>query len=245
MTTADSPHRGDGWAAAVRRRTGLGRLLPLGGPADGAWISERAAVAVLRDATSGPGAGPVLGRLRIRAAGPAPTPGPGPEPPPGALPPGPLRMEADMSAVPGRPLPAEAAALRSSLLAAADRNVGLVVSEVDVHVTELVETPPGPRAAAPVEVHPARPEGPRGAAAAEVPGVATLTRVLGGAVHAGPGHVRIELATEPGHRVLDVARAVRTAVVNASADRPSVVVLVTAVVGRDDVPQAPSGAFSR
>ncbi|MEU8570959.1 hypothetical protein AB0C51_21890, partial [Streptomyces pathocidini] len=31
----------DGWAGTVRRQLGLGRLLPLGGPDDGAWITER------------------------------------------------------------------------------------------------------------------------------------------------------------------------------------------------------------
>ncbi|MYT04947.1 nucleopolyhedrovirus P10 family protein, partial [Streptomyces sp. SID5470] len=30
------------WARTVRRQLGLGRLLPLGGPRDGAWISEEA-----------------------------------------------------------------------------------------------------------------------------------------------------------------------------------------------------------
>ncbi|MGC3004257.1 nucleopolyhedrovirus P10 family protein, partial [Streptomyces sp. G35A] len=37
MTTADR------WTRAVREQVGLGRLLPLGGPRDGAWIAERAA----------------------------------------------------------------------------------------------------------------------------------------------------------------------------------------------------------
>ncbi|MGV9574766.1 hypothetical protein ACWDRX_37960, partial [Streptomyces nigra] len=36
MTTADRLQR------AVRRQTGLGRLLPLGGARDGAWIFEKA-----------------------------------------------------------------------------------------------------------------------------------------------------------------------------------------------------------
>ncbi|MFH8416370.1 hypothetical protein [Streptomyces collinus] len=35
---------------AVRHQFGLGRLLPLGGPADGAWITEQAAVQALRRA---------------------------------------------------------------------------------------------------------------------------------------------------------------------------------------------------
>src|SRR6478735_9120963 len=89
MTTADSPHRADGWTAAVRQRLGLGRLLPLGGPADGAWIAERAAVAVLRRAVTGPG--PVLGELRISLADPDGAPEAEVEPPPSALRPGPPR----------------------------------------------------------------------------------------------------------------------------------------------------------
>ncbi|MFB7918338.1 hypothetical protein [Streptomyces sp. NPDC056061] len=232
MTTADTPRGGDGWTATVRQRTGLGRLLPPGDPADGAWGSERAAV-------GGPGSGPVLGRLRIGASGPAATSDPRVAPP-GALPPGPLRMEADLSAVSGRPVPAETAALRPLplSLSAADQDVGPMVSQVDVHVTEALEAPPEPRDPAPVEVRPA------GLAAAKVPGVATPTTMPGGAAHPGPGHVRVEPATEPGHRVLDVARAVRAAVADTSVDRPSVVVLVTAVVARDG-PRRPSGAFSR
>ncbi|WP_335936027.1 hypothetical protein [Streptomyces sp. PTD5-9] len=231
MTATDGTHGGDGWAAVVRRRTGLGRLLPLGEPADGAWISERAAVAVLREAAVGPAPAPVLGELRIRAAGPDPVPAPGVWPP-GAWPPGPLRMAGTMSAFSGRPLPAAAGALRTALLASADRDLGLAVSGVDLRVTELLDAPPRRRPPAPVEVCPAEPEGAVGAAAAGTPGVATLTRVLGDAVHTAPGRVRMELATEPGHRVLDVVRAVREAVAGAVPGRPAVAVLVTAVAAR-------------
>ncbi|MGW1103539.1 hypothetical protein [Streptomyces sp. NPDC002540] len=235
MTTADSPDRADGWTAAVRRRLGPGRLIPLGGPADGAWISERAAVAVLRDAVGGPGPGAVLGELRIRVADPDGAPAPEVEPPPSALPPGPLWMEATMSAMSDRPLPAAASALRSALLTAAGRRLGLVVAGADLRVTELLDAPARPpvRAPAPVGVPAARPQGPAGIAAAAVPGVVTLTRVLGDAVHTGPDHVRVELATDPDHRALDVARAVRGAVAAAVDGHPSVAVLVTAVVGRD------------
>ncbi|MCA1272758.1 hypothetical protein LCE32_22340, partial [Streptomyces sp. 7G] len=65
MTTARGPRRADGWTAGVRERLGLGRLLPLGGPADGVWIAETAAASVLR-AAARPGA--VLGELRIGLA---------------------------------------------------------------------------------------------------------------------------------------------------------------------------------
>ncbi|WP_326764875.1 hypothetical protein OG978_10105 [Streptomyces sp. NBC_01591] len=230
MTTADGPRRTDGWTAAVRQRLGLGRLLPLGGPADGSWISERAAVTVLRGAVAGPGPGPVLRDLRISVADPDGAPDAEVEPPPSALPPGPLRIEATMSAVSGQPLPAAAEALRSALLTAAGQRLGLVVAAVDVRVTELLDTPPERPAPTPAEVRGTQAEGVAGTAAAGVPGVVTLTRVLGHAVHTGPGHVRVELATDPGHRALDVARAVRGAVAAAVEGNPSVAVLVTAVV---------------
>ncbi|WP_407564121.1 hypothetical protein [Streptomyces sp. 184] len=41
------------WERAVREQVGLGRLLPLGAEADGAWIAERAAADALRRATAG------------------------------------------------------------------------------------------------------------------------------------------------------------------------------------------------
>ncbi|MFF2408414.1 hypothetical protein [Streptomyces sp. NPDC058092] len=284
MTTADGPHRADGWTAAVRQRLGLGRLLPLGAPADGAWISERAAVAVLRGAVGGPGPGPVLGKLRISVADPDGAPAPEVEPPPSALPPGPLRMEATMSAMSGVPLPAAAAELRSALLTAAGQRLGLVVAEVDLRVTELLDTSPvrptpeparevrgrasqgggrsrtgsplhersrelgegvmatddnaarrgaGAREPGMIQTRGPGAEGAAGAAAAGVPGVVALTRVLGNAVHTGPGRLRVELATDSGHRALDVARAVRGAVAAAVEGHPSVTVLVTAVVERD------------
>jgi hypothetical protein len=230
MTTADSPHRADGWTAAVRQRLGLGRLLPLGGPADGAWIAERAVVSVLRRSVGVSGPGPVLGDVRITVADPDAAPDPALPSPPSALPPGPLRIEATMSATADRPLPAAAAALRSALLTAATQRLGLVVCEVDLRVTELLDTVPDRATPEPAAVHGAVQEGAAGTAAAAVPGVATLTRVLGSAVHTAADHVRVELATDANHRALDVARAVRTAVADAVDGRPPVTVLVTAVV---------------
>ncbi|MET7860965.1 hypothetical protein ABZS81_27910 [Streptomyces sp. NPDC005318] len=230
MTTADSPHRADGWTAAVRQRLGLGRLLPLGGPADGAWISERAVVAVLRRVTGAPGPGPVLGDVRIAVADPDAAPRPALPAPPSALPPGPLRIEATMSATAEQPLPAAAAALRSALLTAAAERLGLVVGEVDLRVTELLDAAPERPVPETAAVRAVEPEGTAGTAAAGVPGVAALTRVLGSAVHTGPDHVRVELATTADHRALDVARAVRTAVADAVDGHPPVTVLVTAVV---------------
>ncbi|MET9590454.1 hypothetical protein ABZY45_05725 [Streptomyces sp. NPDC006516] len=232
MTTADGPYRADGWTAAVRQRLGLGRLLPLGGPGDGSWIAERAAEAVLRGAASGSGA--VLGTLRI---GPVDDAYEGPEPvvpgPPSALPPGPLRIEAGFAATARRPLTVTADALRAALLAAAAQRLGLVVDEVDLRVTELLEEEPVASGEPPSEVRAAEPDGAAGAAAAGVPGVVALTRVLGGAVQHTEGHVRVELATAGDHRALDVAQAVRGAVTEAVEGRPGVAVLVTAVVDRE------------
>lgn len=252
MTTADSPRRADGWTAVVRQRLGLGRLLPLGGPDDGAWIAERAAVAVLREAVarsgaatgpgpvtgsgaaSGSGAAPatgaVLGGLRLALADAERAPAAAVPGPPSALPPGPLRIEADFSATAERPLPATADVLRSALLAAASQRLGLVVAEVDLRVTELLDTAPEQPAVPVAEVRAAEPDGVAGAAAAGVPGVVSLTRVLGSAVHTGPGHIRIELATAGSHRALDVALAVRAAVAGAVEGSPQVAVLVSAVV---------------
>ncbi|MFE7751440.1 hypothetical protein [Streptomyces sp. NPDC057428] len=229
MTTADSPRRADGWTAAVRQRLGLGRLLPLGEPSDGSWIAERAAAAVLRDASSGSGA--VLGVLRIDSAHADDRPGPPPVPgPPGALPHGPLRIEAGFSATAGRPLTDTADALREAMLTAAARRLGLVVDEVDLRVTDLLEQEPGPAPRTAVDLHAAQAEGAAGAAAAGVPGVVSLTRVLGAPVQTGAGHVRVELATAGEYRALDVARGVRGAVATAVEGDPTVAVLVTAVV---------------
>lgn len=236
MTTADGSQRAQGWTAAVRQRLGLGRLLPLGGPADGAWISERAAASVLRRAVDGPG--PVLLELRIALADAEAAPAPQVPPPPSALPPGPLRIEATMAATAHQPLPAAAATLRAALLTAAAQRLGLVVTEVDLQVTELLDTAPEAAEPAPAEVRPAQPESAAGRAAAGVTGVATLTRVLGTPVHTGADHVRVELAADGGHRALDVARAVRVAVAQAVDGHPPVAVLVTAVT-EGPGPQAP------
>ncbi|MCX5413434.1 hypothetical protein [Streptomyces sp. NBC_00059] len=232
MTTADGPHRADGWTAAVRLRLGLGRLLPLGGPEDGSWIAEKAAAAVLRGAASGSGA--VLGTLRIAPSDDTEeAPEPVVPPPPSALPPGPLRIEAGFAATARRPLTVTADALRAALLTAAAQRLGLVVDEVDLRVTELLEDEPEPVTAPPAEVRAAEPDGAAGTAAAGVPGVVALTRVLGSPVQQSDGHVRVEVATAGDHRALDVAQAVRGAVSGAMEGSPPVAVLVTAVVDRE------------
>ncbi|GGY90276.1 hypothetical protein [Streptomyces nitrosporeus] len=228
MTTADGPDRADPWTAAVRRRLGLGRLLPLGGPEDGAWIAERAAAAVLRSATADTGA--FLEELRLAWAGSGDSPVSGLPGPPGALPPGPLRIEGAFAATARRPLPQTAGALRAALLTAAAGRLGLTVREVDLRVTDLLDEEPARRAEGPDTVRAAEPEGAAGAAAVRVPGVVALTRVLGSAVHTGADHVRVELATARDRRALDVARSVRAAVAGALEDGTAVTVLVTAVV---------------
>jgi hypothetical protein len=219
MTTAD----------AVRRRLGLGRLLPLGGAADGAWLAERAAEAVLRRAAAEvPGVAP--GRLRLALVDPDAAAAPAVPAPPSALPPGPLRIEADFAAVARDPLPVTAAALRTALFTAAVGLLDLEVAEVDLRVTELLDAAPETLAPAPpTEVRAAAPTDPAGAAASRVPGVAHLTATLGTAVHLAPDHVRIEVATASGHRPLDVVRAVREAVTTALADGRPVAVLVSSV----------------
>jgi hypothetical protein len=219
MTTAD----------AVRRRLGLGRLLPLGGAADGAWLAERAAEAVLRrSAAEVPGVAP--GRLRLALVDPDAAAAPAVPAPPSALPPGPLRIEADFAAVARDPLPVTAAALRTALFTAAVGLLDLEVAEVDLRVTELLDAAPETLAPAPpTEVRAAAPTDPAGTAASRVPGVAHLTATLGTAVHLAPDHVRIEVATASGHRPLDVVRAVREAVTTALADGRPVAVLVSSV----------------
>ncbi|MFF8828784.1 hypothetical protein [Streptomyces sp. NPDC015131] len=220
MTTAD------GWVAAVRSRTGLGVLLPLGGPEDGAWIAARAVDAALRGAARQV-EGVTPGRVRITPAGAphgtrsagAPDGRPSAFPaPPGSLPPGPLRIEMDFAAGTAVPLPALADRLRAALWAASERRLGLIVSEVDLRVTDLADGAPreavdtAPPAAPPREAGPGSLDDPVAGAAAGVEGVDRLTTVLGPPVHRAADHVRVELATAPDHRPLDVARAVRGAV---------------------------------
>lgn len=222
----------------MRERLGLGRLVPLGEAADGAWLAERAADPVLRRAAAAvPAVVPVS--LRVGLADPAETAEPAVPPPPGALPPGPLRIEADFAATADAPLPVTAAALRAALFTAARESLGLLVTEVDLRVTDLLDqapaaaAPPEEPAAVPPPVEPAAGAAPTGAVAAvaaRVPGVAVLTGALGAPVREEDGHIRIELATTREHRALDVAKAVRSAVTAGRTDRPTVTVVITAVV---------------
>ncbi|MEU4613893.1 nucleopolyhedrovirus P10 family protein [Streptomyces umbrinus] len=229
----------DRWTQAVRNQLGLGRLLPLGGPHDGAWITEAAATAVLRRAArSVPGVR--LTAVRLSLTDPDSAPEPAVPPPPSALPPGPLRITADFAATPAEPLPATASRLRTALAATATDRLGLTVTEVDLRVTGLLEEAPG-------TAEKDEPEGPSGdpglrldadesrvaAAVRAVPGVTRLGAVHI-AAHSGTAslprrHVRVEFETGASTRTLDVAREVRTRVTEALPDHPSVAALVTAV----------------
>ncbi|AZQ33854.1 nucleopolyhedrovirus P10 family protein [Streptomyces cyaneochromogenes] len=241
MTTADR------WTQAVRHQLGLGRLLPLGSARDGAWISERAAEAVLRHAAEDM-RGVRLDVLRIALTDPEDTHEAAVPPPPSALPPGPLRVTADFAATSAEPLPATAQGLRGLLATAATERLGLTVTEVDLRVTALLDEDEGtepppvrePEPAAAAE--PGNPDEERiTAAVLAVPGVARLTGALGGlgrAVHieerqggtALPRrHVRVEISVRAEHRAVEVAREVRTRVGQELADHPTVAVLVTAV----------------
>ncbi|MBT2504347.1 hypothetical protein J7I98_00275 [Streptomyces sp. ISL-98] len=228
----------DGLTRAVRQRLGLGRLLPLGRAADGAWLAEQAADSVLRRA-AGELPGVALGALRIGLADPETVEAPAVPPPPGALPPGPLRIDADFAATADEPLPLTAEGLREVLWEVASGRLGLVITEVDLRVTDLLDAGPGgaardsAAAAAPPEEGEAGPQaGPLAgiaSAAAAAPGVGRLTSTLGAPVHVADGHVRVELATAAGHRPLEVARAVREAVAQAQGGGVTVTVVVTGV----------------
>ncbi|MFF8196009.1 nucleopolyhedrovirus P10 family protein [Streptomyces bobili] len=241
----------DRWTHVVREQLGMGRLLPLGEPRDGAWISEEAAEAVLRRAARElPGVR--LGVLRIAVADPERTHEPVVPAPPSALPPGPLRVTADFAAAASAPLPTTASRLRTALAVAAADRLGLVVAEVDLRVTALLdqdqseqqeEERPEPESGRPPRPAGAAREGDEARAAEAalaVPGVSALTDVLGRAVRleerqvdgtaALPRlHARVEIAVRAGHRALEVAREVRSAVSDALTDQPTVAVLVTAV----------------
>lgn len=246
----------DAWTRAVRHQLRLGRLLPLGDRGDGAWIAERAAESVLRGVAQHV-RGVRLGALRIALADPEDVQEPAVPPPPGALPPGPLRITADFAAVATEPLPATAARLRTALATAAAERLGLVVAEVDLQVTALLDRMDDidrvddmDHAVSDIdhiddlEEKVNVDDGGESliiAAALAVPGVARLTGTLGGlgrAVHLeerqGEGalarlHARVEVAVRADHRALDVAREVRARIGEVLPGQPTVAVLVTRI----------------
>lgn len=229
----------DRWTQAVRNQLGLGRLLPLGGPHDGAWITEAAATAVLRRAARDvPGVR--LTAVRLALTDPDNTPEPAVPPPPSALPPGPLRITADFAATPAEPLPATASRLRTALTSAATDRLGLKVTEVDLRVTGLLEEAAG-------TADEDEPDGRSGdpdlrldadesrvaTAVRSVPGVTRLSAVhiapLPGTASLPRRHVRVDFETGASTCTLDVATAVRKRATEALPDHPSVAALVTAV----------------
>ncbi|MDJ0344828.1 nucleopolyhedrovirus P10 family protein [Streptomyces sp. H10-C2] len=277
----------DRLAQAVREQIAFGRLLPLGGAADAAWITERAAADALRGAVAGL-TGIRLGALRIGPeqdaapyipepdADPDVTPDAEPDAvtdpvadvapgavarssqapaatPPSAVPHGPLCVTADFAAAADRPLPAVADRLRAALWDAAHDLLGLAVTSVDLEVSGLLE-PGAPHDQGPVPVPTAdgdrdragqnAPDAVPGTAGGDViiaalmvPGVARVTSRLGGFtsgirtadVGDPPGReVRVKISVVPGHRALDVARAVGEAVTKAA--EPGAPGAVTAAV---------------
>ncbi|QKV95665.1 hypothetical protein HUT19_31220 [Streptomyces sp. NA02950] len=225
-------------AHAVRQQLRLGRLLPVGGPQDGTWLTEQAAEGVLRRAAAGvPGVR--LDRLRIGPTDPDAVGVPAVPSPPSALPPVPLRIDAECGATVDEPLPVAADRLRAALLGAATDRLGLAVDTVDLRVAEVLDGPPPPLSppGKPDAGRPVSPEtsGSReavaAAAATAVPGVTRLAPVLGSSrgVHTDGAHLRLELAVAADHHALDVARRVRTAVADAVPRPVTVAVLITAV----------------
>ncbi|WP_395364347.1 hypothetical protein ACHGLA_27970 [Streptomyces sp. YH02] len=230
---------------SVRGRLGPGRLLPLGRPDDGTWITEQAAVRALWRKVAGvPGV--ELESMRIGPVPHEPVLEPAVRPPAGALPPGPLSIEAAFTASVTLPVPQTAEQLRTTLLKAADEELGLSAVTVDLRVTDLhedAEADGGPQTAENVTTPPSQEEptrsstpatetqplpGPIGEladAAAAVPGVARLTAPLGGhpvrVTHQDDPparHIQVQLAVAPGRHPLEVARAVRDAVTVAATN---------------------------
>ncbi len=124
----------------VRQQVGLGRFLPLGGPYDGTWIAERAASGVLRGAAERDVPEVRLDGVRIGPADPGEAAEPAVPAPPSALPPGPLRLTAEFAATAAWPLPETASRLRTALAVTATERIGLDLTEVDLRVTELLES---------------------------------------------------------------------------------------------------------
>lgn len=239
----------DGWTHAVRQQVGLGRIVPLGGARDGAWITERAVAVLLRRAVARSAPGVRLDGLRLGLAGrPEEADEPVVPAPPSALPPGALRLAVEFAATAAQPLPVTASRLRTVLAEAAAERIGLAVTEVDLRVTELLDAEaPVPPAAEPTDESAGEAgapavgdaEGDRIAAAAlAVPGVSRLTGTFGRPVHLSDRasgaalprrHARVDLAVRADHRPLEVALAVREAVSASLPDHPTATVLVTAL----------------
>ncbi|WP_371484212.1 hypothetical protein [Kitasatospora sp. NBC_00315] len=118
---------------AVRAEMHLGRILPLDDPTLELRITENSATKLLRQAADRvPGAQAVSCRLTPVDGGTA------------------IHASMTLAADPHRPLPPLAERVRTSVLEAADRQVGLRVVAVDIHIAELLP-PAGDRAGPPQE----------------------------------------------------------------------------------------------
>ncbi|HEY8986135.1 MAG TPA: nucleopolyhedrovirus P10 family protein [Streptomyces sp.] len=215
-----------GWHT-VRQHLGLGRFLPLGGPRDGCWIAESAAETALRRAVTGHVRGVRLGPLRLALTDPENAPAPVVPPPPSALPPGPLRLSADFSSLPAEPLPTAAARLRAALAECAAERIGLVVTEIDLRVTELLPEDAAEDTPLPLPTW----SGPTDDALTGVPGVlggSVRVEERGGSQSLPSLHARVEVAVRADLRTLDVAREAR-AVARRLPGSPTAAVLVIAV----------------
>jgi hypothetical protein len=239
----------DRLARTVREQVALGRLLPLGGPEDAAWITERAAVSALRR-VCGALPGMRLGEVAIVPDGADPDQDISPAAPLGALPHQPLRIEAGFAAAVDEPLPVAAERLRTALLTAAGEGIGLPVEAVDLEVTGLLDegdalAPAVPPKAVEPPVEPGPPivagttEAVQAAVRA-VPGVLRLTSRLAGRgglrIHdtrppAEPArHVQLQIATAPSFSPVVVARHAAAAVASAAAPGAPGPVLTAVVV---------------
>jgi len=225
----------EGPARAARGPLGLGRLLPLGDTADGAWLAEPAATSTLRAAAAAAVREARVDALRVSPGGPGEDAA-GDLAPPSALPHGPLRIDADFAATPDAPLPEVGQRLRTALLRAADEQLGLRVATADLHVTDLLDGPEGdgtgtapeggrrPAHRHPADDSPPAPaDSPHAVATAEaviaVPGVARLAPAPGAAggsrwadgvsvTDSGDGEARPEGGTDPAGRHLRIQIAV-------------------------------------
>ncbi|WP_329493574.1 hypothetical protein [Kitasatospora herbaricolor] len=118
---------------AVRAEMHLGRILPLDDPALELRITENSAAILLRRAADRvPGARAVSCRLTPAGGGTA------------------IHASMTLAADPRRPLRPLAERVRTSVLEAADRQVGLRVVAVDIHIAELLR-PADDRARPPQE----------------------------------------------------------------------------------------------
>lgn len=215
--------RTDRLARTVREQVSLGRIVPLGGPGDTSWITESAAVRVLRRACAampharlgavrfGP-TDPVTGAgggadaetaartgtgTGSAAAGVAPVAGA----PMGALPHVPVRIGAAFEAAVDEPLPVTADRMRDVLWTAARDLLGIAVAAVDLTVTGLLAEefpvtgwPQEPDEGPAARVTVPDPYRPLEVAALAVPGVAGLTGRLAGFAQG----LRVRDTAEPG-----------------------------------------------